>query len=176
MEVTVSGANSVTIDGDMVGNVSDAFANHRDASGAIYDALVAYEQTLRQATIDVQELLDAANARITELETQATADQTFEAGLEAAQASFNSQLATAVAGYSDSLEAARSEFATGLQTAQQKQALAESCERAHCTLNTVLIAKGDSDAAVAAVQEINKANHAREKAELLARVAALPTG
>jgi hypothetical protein len=80
-KVVVNSAAEVVIDGQPVGNISDAFLNYRDAAGALYDGLIAYETTLRQATAAA--VADLSAAHQVELDAR---DQTIKNQADAATA------------------------------------------------------------------------------------------
>jgi hypothetical protein len=80
-KVVVNSAAEVVIDGQPVGNISDAFLNYRDAAGALYDGLIAYETTLRQATAAA--VADLSAAHQVELDAR---DQTIKTQADAATA------------------------------------------------------------------------------------------
>lgn len=137
VEVIVNSAKEVMIDGTAVGNVADAFLNFRDAAGAIYDGLIAYEQGLRD--------------QIASLKTNLADAQTASAEAEAAVQKAAGDAETAIA-------TAKSEAATEIQAAEAKAAA--TVETARAALQGQLDEKfAEANAAIAAAQtDAQKAN------------------
>jgi dsDNA-specific endonuclease/ATPase MutS2 len=186
--ILVVDLNTVTSDGASLGSISDAFLNHRDLAGELFDALTLYvgglhaqAEKLREQFAQVsQEATDSLH-QIDALKQQALADsQKSQADLNELRQKGASDLEQASRGFQQALQNAVDQC--NFQLKQASDAIAASSAEAdkqknlashHWDLSQTLMAGADSAAAVAAINEINRINLIGKHAEITAQLAAL---